>query len=425
MTRALALIDGEHYAPVIKDCLEALPYDFVGAYLLGGTEKLKGGDDYGVAVHDDLEAALDELEPDVVLDLSDEPVLTPRTRFQVASRVLARGIPYEGADFRFDPPALQRFELPSLSIAGLGKRVGKTTVTGYTSRLLSRERDVVIVTMGRGGPAEPRLADERPTVASLLELSRSGAHAASDYLELAAVSGAITIGCRRCGGGLAGDVAYSNVAAGAALAAARSPDLVVFDGSGAALPPVATDRRMLVAPAHLDAGMLTGYLNRYRILVSDLVLLTMAEEGSDWPALKRAVGEVKGEISVVAAVLRPRPLESIDGERVALFTTAPEPIHERQAAHLREEHGADVVLVSGNLSRRDALREDLERADADVLLTEIKGAAIDVVAETGDRRGTKVVFCDNDLLPLPGEPNLDRELEALAEEAVAARAAAR
>ena len=52
--RALVLIDGEHYAPVVRDALEALPYEVVGALLVGGTEKIRGGEDYGVA---------DRLEP--------------------------------------------------------------------------------------------------------------------------------------------------------------------------------------------------------------------------------------------------------------------------------------------------------------------------------------------------------------------------
>ena len=113
MTRALALIDGEHHASVVRDALAELPYDFVGAHVIGGTEKLRGGEeDYGVPLASDLEAALAELEPDVVLDLSDEPVLGPRERMRAASRVLALGVPYAGADFRFDPPALEPFELP-------------------------------------------------------------------------------------------------------------------------------------------------------------------------------------------------------------------------------------------------------------------------------------------------------------------------
>jgi len=39
--RAVVLIDGEHYAPVVRDALEALPYHVVGALLVGGTEKLR------------------------------------------------------------------------------------------------------------------------------------------------------------------------------------------------------------------------------------------------------------------------------------------------------------------------------------------------------------------------------------------------
>ncbi|MGH3104325.1 MAG: 2,3-diphosphoglycerate synthetase, partial [Gaiellaceae bacterium] len=210
-SRALAVIDGEHYAPVVRDALEWLPYEIVAALLVGGTEKLRGDDEYGVPLADSLEEALAEYAPDLVYDLSDEPVLGPRERFRLASRVLAHGLPYLGADFRFDPPALAPFALPALGIIGTGKRVGKTAVAGYAARLLAQERDVVVVAMGRGGPAEPELAEVPPTLESLLELSRAGRHAASDYLEDAALAGVVTVGARRCGGGLAGEPFVSNV----------------------------------------------------------------------------------------------------------------------------------------------------------------------------------------------------------------------
>ena len=42
--RALALVDGEHYPAVVRDALAQLPYEFVGAVLVGGTEKLRGDD---------------------------------------------------------------------------------------------------------------------------------------------------------------------------------------------------------------------------------------------------------------------------------------------------------------------------------------------------------------------------------------------
>jgi cyclic 2,3-diphosphoglycerate synthase len=411
--KALAVIDGEHYPPVVRDALSTLPYDFAAAYLAGGTEKLRGDDEYGIPVVDDLEAALAHYEPSVVVDLSDEPVLGPRERFRLASRVLAQGVPYVGPDFSLEPPPLESFPLPSLAVIGTGKRMGKTAVVGYAARVLAQERDVVVVAMGRGGPAEPELADVKPTVEDLLELSRGGSHAASDYLETAALAGVVTVGCRRCGGGLAGATAISNVAAGAELAAARRPELVIFDGSGAALPPVAARKRLLVAGAHQPPEIVAGYLNAYRILVSDLLVLTMAEEGSRHEELAVAVADVKPEIPVIACVLRPRPTESVEGRRVAFFTTAPEDAHDVLAEHLRSEHGADLVGVSGNLARRDSLRRDLGRLEADVYLVEIKAAAIDVVAEEASRRGVDVVFADNDVRPLPDQPDFDEELRRL------------
>jgi cyclic 2,3-diphosphoglycerate synthetase len=410
--RAIAIIDGEHYAPVVRDALATLPYEFVAAWCAGGTEKLVGGEDYGVPVAAELESAIAEHAPEIVIDLSDEPVLGPRERFRVASRVLALGLPYAGADFRFDPPDFAPYPHPSLAVIGTGKRVGKTAVTGHVARLLARERELVVVAMGRGGPPEPELAEVRPTLERLLELSREGRHAASDYLETAALAGVVTIGCRRCGGGLAGSPGESNVLAGAALAAEREPDLVVFDGSGAAIPLVDVDARVLVKSSAQPVEVATGYLNAYRILISDLVVVT---GGAD-DALLEAIAEVK-DVPVVPVELRPRPVEPVAGRRVAFFSTAPAAVHETLARHLEEQHGAEVAHVSGNLARREALRAELERVDAEVFLVEIKAAAIDVVAEAALVRESELVFADNELVPSAGH-DLDSELRALAPEAV-------
>lgn len=416
--RALALIDGEHYVAVVRDALAELPYDFVAAHLVGGTEKLRGEEGYGIPLAAELEAAIEEYEPEVVVDLSDEPVLGPRARFRLASRVLALGLPYVGADFRLDPPKLEPFPLPSLGIVGTGKRVGKTAVAGHAARLLAADREVVVVAMGRGGPPEPEVADAAPSLERLLELARSGWHAASDYLEDAVLAGVVSVGCRRCGGGLAGMPATSNVAAAAELSIELDPDLVLFEGSGATLPPVATRRRVLVASADQDSELVTGYLNAYRILISDLVVLTMAEAGTGYEELREAIREVKPRIPVVATVLRPEPVAPVAGRRVAYFTAAPPSAHDHLARHLREEHGARLVAVSGSLANRDVLRRELAETDAEVYLVEIKAAAIDVVAEEGLRRGAEVVFVRNEVLPLRGEPDLDAALRALAEAAV-------
>jgi cyclic 2,3-diphosphoglycerate synthetase len=383
--RAIAVIDGEHYVSVVRDAFASLPYEVVGAYLAGGTEKLRGGEDYGVPLVDDFDGA------DVVVDLSDEPVLGPRERLRLASRVLAAGIPYVGADFRFEPPSFEPFALPSIAVIGTGKRVGKTAVTGHVARTLAAHLEVIVVAMGRGGPAEPEVVDVTPSVETLLGLSRTGRHAASDHFETAALAGVTTIGCRRAGGGLAGAVGPSNVSAGARLAAERSPDLVVFDGSGSAIPPIAVDRRILVVGRGHDP---LAYLNPYRVLVSDLVVLVGGGEVA--PVL-----EVK-DVPVVYAELVLRPLEPLAGRRVAVFTTGPAP-----TGHL----DAEVVAVSRNLANRTLLREDLKEADAEVFLVELKAAAIDVVAEAAAARSVEVVLAANDVV----SPGLDEELDAYAQ----------
>jgi cyclic 2,3-diphosphoglycerate synthetase len=418
MIPTLALIDGEHYAPTVRDALAELQYDFVGAVMVGGTEKLRGESDYGVPVYDELDAALRELEPELVLDLSDEPVLGPAARFRLASRVLAAGVPYAGADFRLEPPEFEPFPLPSLAVYATGKRVGKTAVSAHVAQLFSRDQKVVAVAMGRGGPETPEVAESPPSVAELLALSREGRHAASDYLELAAVAGVVTIGCRRCGGGLAGAVATSNVPAGAELALQRSPELVVFDGSGAAIPPVVTGKRVLVTSTFDSPELVTGYLNAYRILIADLVLVTMADAHTPHEALAESIREVKRDVPVIAVGFRPRPLAPVAGKRVAYFTTASTSAHERLAAALGDQ-GVDVVHVSGNLADRPALLRELETVDADVYLTEIKAAGIDAVAEAGARRGVEVVLAANDLVPIPGQPALEPELRALVAAAAA------
>ncbi len=427
MKRAIALIDGEHYPNVVRDALEELSgrYRLDAAVLMGGTEKIGGAladaqnNEYGVPVMydpDPLEAfsaALRRHRPQVVVDLSDEPVLGYRQRFHYASYALAAGAEYQGADFTFLPPSFHKLSAkPSVSVIGTGKRIGKTAVSGFLAReatrafsRLGKKEKVVVVAMGRGGPPEPELISgdrERVGAAQLLSLSRQGKHAASDYLEDAALSSVTTIGCRRCGGGMAGMPFVSNVVEGARLAETLPASLVIFEGSGSALPPVQADRVLCVAGANQREDYLLGYFGAYRMLISDAVVLTMCEEplaGRD--KIDRIVAGINGinpGAEVVPVVLRPKPAGDIGGARVAYFSTAPAEIAGRIAVYIAETYDCSVDFVSGELAKRDRLRAALSglKQDAvDVFLTEIKAAAVDVVAEEADRRGTRLVFCDN------------------------------
>ena len=457
---AVALIDGEHYPPVVMDALRqaADRFEFRAALFLGGSEKIKSGDLeseasalYGLPVVFDvdwprgLRRAIDEYGPEVVVDLSDEPVLGYEQRFRLASESLARNVGYVGPDFHFSPASSVRVcAYPSLSIIGTGKRVGKTAVSGYVTRVLQEVVTgqqggpaVVVVAMGRGGPAKPEVIEGergRLTVADLLARSRQGAHAASDCFEDALLSRVTTVGCRRCGAGMAGEPFFSNVPEGVERANALGPGLIVLEGSGAALPPVVSDACMLVAGAHQAVEHLVGYLGTYRVLVSDSVVLTMAEEPLASPekvrTLLERLGEVKPGICAVPVVLRPRPTEEVAGRKVAFFSTAPAVQETTLCRFLEERWGCKVELFSPNLADRKALREDLARpemAGVEMVLTEIKAAAIDVVAEMAEARRLPVVPVDN--IPLevaPARPGylaeVAREVAERAEERFRSRA---
>ncbi|MGH2795922.1 MAG: cyclic 2,3-diphosphoglycerate synthetase, partial [Actinomycetota bacterium] len=198
MTRAVVLVDGEHYPPVTLDAIRSLEergHQIVAAVFMGGGEKLAGPLELGTlpvitgaTQRESLEHAIDSFAPEVVLDLSDDPVVDTRARFFLASVALARGVPYQGADFRFEPPPRPRITTrPSIAVIGTGKRCGKTAIAGFVARTLAGAgMHVVVVAMGRGGPAEPRVVagdTEPPGVDELIELARRGEHAASDVYE--------------------------------------------------------------------------------------------------------------------------------------------------------------------------------------------------------------------------------------------------
>ncbi|MBE0417773.1 MAG: 2,3-diphosphoglycerate synthetase [Coriobacteriia bacterium] len=435
--RVLALIDGEHYPPVVRFALEELRrgHDVVGAAFLGGTEKVEAEaheEVYGVPVvtaPDALSAltrALERFSPEVVVDLSDEPVVSAADRFVLATAALRSGARYVGADFAFDPPrTLVRPVTPTLGILGTGKRVGKTAISAYAARRLKAGgTDLVVLAMGRGGPEEPELirGDEvRLTTPDLLRLARQGKHASSDNYEDAVMSRVTTVGCRRCGGGMAGETFFSNVPAGARLADSLGKELLIAEGSGAAIPPVAFDAAMLVVGAGRGLTYLRDHFGPFRLALADLVVLATAEEpnasAEEVAALKAFAAEARPGIPCVATTFRPKPIESVEGRRVFFASTAPPEVLPVLVGHLRERFGCEVTGSSPHLSDRARLREDMAvaRGSFDVLLTELKAAAIDVVAAAGEDAGVPTVLCDNVPVAVDGQ-----DLGALVEEAAAA-----
>lgn len=405
------------------DGLRERGHEVLAAVLVGGTEKLPAGgiDAYGdvpVRVGSDARSevarALDDLRPDAVMDLSDEPVLDYRRRLELVSIVLHRGVPYEGADFLFHPPPRPRLATsPSLAIIGTGKRTGKTAISGFAARTLSASGlHPVVLAMGRGGPEEPEVlrGDEVSLVPSdLLAMVEQGKHAASDYIEDALLARVPTVGCRRCGGGLAGGVEVSNVAAGVEAANGIGGDLLILEGSGSAIPPVHADATCLVVPASIPEEFISGYLGLYRLLLADFVVVTMCEEPFGSPSKVSSLTSLienawrstgsegdKREIPVVRTVFRPGPTRSVEGATVFVATTAPAAAGPSIKAHLEEAHRCVVAGITHALSDRAQLEKDLSNmGGADHLLCEIKAAGIDVATKRALDAGMDVVYMDN------------------------------
>ena len=428
------MIDGEHYPPVIEAALEEVAsggHEIVALVLAGGREKVPAGGmerlhGLDVTVDADARAALDkalvEVEPDAVLDLSDEPILDYRRRHGLASVALARGIPYEGSDFTFRPPPRPRIaRKPSIAVIGTGKRTGKTAVSAFIARtLVEAGHRPVVVAMGRGGPPEPEVmrGDELPLDAeALLALADDGKHAASDFIEDALLARVPTVGCRRCGGGLAGAVGPSNVVAGIEVANELPGDILILEGSGAAIPPAHADVTIIVAPASVPPEYVAGYMGPYRLLLADFAVVTMCENPFGSPSQVSSLsslirdafridrGEPPKEIEVVRTVFRPEPTKPVEGAAVFVATTAPEAVGDSLRKHLEEVHKCRVVGMSHALSDRKRLEHDLSGMEdkADTLLAEIKAAAIDVASRHALGAGMDVIFIDNVPLGVEGE----------------------
>ena len=413
--RRLVLIDGEHYPDVTAWAVEMLG-DVCCAVFLGGSEKIGSVGEIerklGLPVYtaesyaDALAKALRENDVDEVVDLSDEPVLTYEDRFRIASLCMLHGVSYRGADFEFRPRPLKRTKKPSLAVIGTGKRIGKTAVGGFVARTLKEISNPVVVTMSRGGPEEPEVieAGARITPEFLLKLAESGRHAASDHIEDALTAGVTTIGCRRCGGGMAGFPFFDVVDEGVRLAESLPNDLIIFEGSGATFPAYRADGYIVVVSALQELDFIKGYFGPFRISLADIVVVTMADlvDGERRRELLRTIESVNPSADVHFIAFRPRPLGDVRGRRLGLVMTS-----EKAAGRARgwlEALGAEVLAVSGNLSNRPALLRDLEGfRGIDAVAVELKAAAVDVVTRWALRRGLDVIYIDNEPVNVDGK----------------------
>jgi cyclic 2,3-diphosphoglycerate synthase len=449
LRKMVCLVDGEHYLPVNKsalDILDSLEHnEVVAVVFIGGTEKLRVdsptdieeklgrpvyfGDDHHKIPYELISQVLEDHEADVVMDLSDEPVVDYSKRFKIATVVLEKGLPYEGPDFKFYPITEHDvLKKPSLKILGTGKRIGKTAVSAYAARHIHKNHyNPCVVAMGRGGPEEPEIVrgDQiEITPQYLMEQSNKGVHAASDHWEDALMSRILTIGCRRCGGGMVGEVFITNMKKGAELANKVDADFVIMEGSGAAIPPIKTNRHIVLVGANQPIINIERFFGPFRIKLADLVILTMCEEPmasqKKVKQIEEFIKDLNPEARIISTVFRPKPLEDIKGRNVLFATTAPDSIKDVLIGHLEDHFGCKVVGTTPHLSNRPLLQKDIERYldQADTMLTELKAAAVDVATKDALEAGLEVVYCDNIPHVIRDEDDLPQALISVVDSAI-------
>ncbi|GAG74602.1 unnamed protein product [marine sediment metagenome] len=400
----IVLVDGEHYPQVTYDAVAMLkkiyPGNFKGIIFLGGTEKLAisnlesffGEEVYTIKDIDiDFKAALEYFKPDIVYDLSDEPVVDYMVRMKIASFCLASRCSYMGPDFLF---SYEKEDIhcikPTLSIIGTGKRIGKTAVSSYISKIYTRQNvNVCVVAMGRGGPESPQIIrgdkiDITPEY--LLGISNKGMHASSDYIEDALTSKITTVGCRRCGGGFGGKIFMTNIKEGIDIAVKLNPDLIIVEGSGASIPDVETDASICVIGAGQSWENIIGYLGIYRIISADLIIITMCEkplaDRDKVIFLEKEIKKINSKAKIIKTVFRPQPLSDIGGKKIFIAMTANKIIESIIKNYVESNFNCNVKQMSFSLGSREKLRKDLEKnGDYDTILTELKAASVDVLTD--------------------------------------------
>ena len=204
---------------------------------------------------------------------------------------------------------------------------------------------------------------------------------------------------------MAGEVFLTNMKKGARLANEVDSKFAIFEGSGAAIPPIKTDKKIALIGANQPIENLTTYFGPYRVGLGDLVILTMCEEpmcsSEKITEIEDFVNEVNPDAVVISTVFRPKPLSDISGKKVLFATTAPEGVKDKLVSYLEKNYNCEIIGTTAHLSNRPLLREDMEKYmdKADVMLSELKAAAVDVATKDALNAGLEVVYCDN--IPVP------------------------
>ena len=89
--------------------------------------------------------------------------------------------------------------------------------------------------------------------------------------------------------------------------------------------------------------------------------------------------------------------------------------------YLEENFNCKIVGTTSHLSNRPLLKEDMAKyiEEAEVMLTELKAAAVDVATKDAIEAGLEVVYCDNIPVAISDEyPDLGNSVIKLVDNAI-------
>jgi len=190
-----------------------------------------------------------------------------------------------------------------------------------------------------------------------------------------------------------------------------------MEGSGAAIPPIKTNKHIVLVGANQPIINIENFFGPFRIDLADLVVITMCEEpmasNEKVERIENYIKEINPDATVISTVFRPKPLEDIKGKNVLFATTAPDSIQNILIEHLEDFYECKVVGTTPHLSNRPLLQKDIDKYidTANVMLTELKAAAVDVATRDALKAGLEVVYCDN--IPIVTDGNNEKLKNAI------------
>jgi cyclic 2,3-diphosphoglycerate synthetase len=201
-------------------------------------------------------------------------------------------------------------------------------------------------------------------------------------------------------------------------------NLIAIEGSGSAIPPIKTDKNIVLVGANQPIETLTEYFGPFRIKLADLIIITMCDEQicskEKLDNLLKEINEMNPDAEIIPTIFRPHPVEDIENKNILFATTAPESVQALLKEYLEDNFKCNVVAISSNLSNRPLLQQDIENNidNVDIMLTELKAAAVDVATKDALNKGLDVVYCDNIPIPINDTYDLDKAIMKIVHDAV-------